>query len=484
MRHAFFFLTLLIFASCSEQTRTVEMVSTTEQNAWQSVENSSWVAESESPDVIINLNDYEQTIDGFGTCFNELGWTSLSLLSDADRESILKELFEPGVGANFTICRMPVAANDFARNWYSYDETDGDFEMENFSIANDFETLIPFIHNAQNYNPNIMLWASPWSPPQWMKYNGHYAARSAQGDSNFHSDDFGMDMRGINNGLTPDREGKEGTDMFIQEDKYLQAYALYFSKFIEAYRNEGIDISMVMPQNEFNSTQIFPSCTWTAASLANFIGKYLGPEMDKIGVDVMFGTVERANEALVDTILTDPDASKYVSGVGFQWAGKGAIPGINERYPELKMYQTEQECGNGKNDWENCVYSWDLVKQYMTNGTNAYLYWNTSLVEGGISTWGWKQNSLVTVDPETHTFQYNHEYYLMKHLSHYVQPGAKFVNSSGEFDNLLAFENPDGSMILIIQNEEDADKTVTVKLGEENLALNLKADSFTTVEIK
>ncbi|WP_372776451.1 hypothetical protein [Mangrovibacterium sp.] len=95
------------------------------------------------------------------------------------------------------------------------------------------------------------------------------------------------------NDLPLDREGKEGTDMFIQEDRYLQAYATYFSKFIDAYRIEGIDIFGVMPQNEFNSAQVFPSCCWTAAGLANFIGKYLGPAMQEQGVEVIFGTMER-----------------------------------------------------------------------------------------------------------------------------------------------------------------------------------------------
>ena len=122
---------------------------------------------------------------------------------------------------------------------------------------------------------------------------------------------------------------------------------------------------MVMPQNEFNSAQVFPSCTWTAAGLANFIGKYLGPEMKNLQVDLIFGTVERPDETLVDTILNDPEAGKYINGVGFQWAGKESIPGIHQRYPNLKLYQTEQECGNGKNDWKSCKYSWGLIKHYL-----------------------------------------------------------------------------------------------------------------------
>src|ERR1700734_232733 len=86
-----------------------------------------------------------KTMVGFGACFNELGWTSLSALGDADRDSVMKEFFQPGEGARFSYCRMPIGANDFAREAYSYNETDGDFAMKNFSIAHDKDTLVPFI---------------------------------------------------------------------------------------------------------------------------------------------------------------------------------------------------------------------------------------------------------------------------------------------------------------------------------------------------
>ncbi|MBB6003453.1 glycoside hydrolase family 30 beta sandwich domain-containing protein [Arcicella rosea] len=431
-------------------------------------------------DVSIQFSKTQQTIEGFGTCFNELGWTSLNSLPAKDRENILKELFAPNHGANFTICRMPVGANDFSRNWYSYNETEGDFDMKNFSIANDFETLIPFIKNAQKYNPKLKIWASPWSPPQWMKYNKHYASRSVLGNSTFKSEKWGMDFTGINNGLPVDREGKEGTDMFIQDEKYFKAYALYFSKFIEAYKKQAIHIGMVMPQNEFNSPQVFPSCTWTAAGLTRFVS-YLGPEMQKSGVKLFFGTVERANEKLVDTLLTDPKSKDYIKGVGFQWAGKGAIEGIHKRYPKLPLYQSEQECGTGTNDWAYCNYAWDLMKQYLNNGTSAYMYWNTSLNKGAISTWGWKQNSLVSVDTNTHTYSYNYEFYLMKHLSHFVKTGAKKVASSGLYTDLLAFVNPDKSLVILIRNAENQDKTVSIQLKDKIIQPTLKANTINTI---
>ena len=308
----------------------VEWISTTESSQWMSIKGLTALPDAGKSDIEILLDKPLQTIEGFGACFNELGWTSLNSLGKSDRESILNELFAPDVGGNFTICRMPVAANDFARDWYSYNETEGDFEMKNFSIANDIKTLVPFIKNAKQYNPALKIWASPWSPPSWMKWNKHYACSRTWPS---------MDIR-FQNGLDTLKQGKEGANLFIQKEEYFKAYALYFSKFIKAYREQGIDIFAIMPQNEFNSCQLFPACTWTATGLAKFIGSYLGPVMDKENVQIMFGTMERPNIALVDTIINDSLAGKYIKGIGFQWAGKKAIADAHQKYPDMRLYQS------------------------------------------------------------------------------------------------------------------------------------------------
>ena len=466
---------VVLFASCTFQ-RSAEWVSTTEGSPWEEQPDLRAVsADSISlVDVEIELDEKQQKMEGFGACFNELGWISLSRLEPSQREDVMEELFFPNLGANFNLCRMPIGANDFSRDWYSYNEKDSDFVMSNFTVANDLQTLIPFIKNAQKYNPDLSLWASPWSPPSWMKYNKHYASAFT-----------GLEVDTLyRNGLPADRVGYEGTDMFIQDSAHLAAYALYFTKFIESYREQGIEISAVMPQNEFNSAQIFPSCCWTAASLSDFIGNYLGPAMRDLDVDVLFGTVERANEQLVDTVLSDPLAKKYVKGVGFQWAGKGAIKGIHERYPEMKLYQTEQECGDGKNDWKGAVYSWKLMKHYLDNGASAYMYWNISLEKGGNSRWGWAQNSLVVIDPESKTFTYTPEYYILKHVSHYVQPGARKLAVNGAYENVMAFRNPDRSLVIVVANEDNIDKTVSIKVKDMVFAPKLKANSFSTIQLK
>lgn len=476
MKHlAMGLMAMTLFACQAPKNSDVLQIVSTEQEPWKEVAVQASAAGTQPLDLKIDLNRKGQQMDGFGACFNELGWTSLSLLPEADRTAIMEELFKPGKGANFSICRMPVGANDFSRQWYSYNEVDADFEMYNFSINNDYATLIPFIKSALSNNPELRIWASPWCPPTWMKHNRHYASAYNGNNNNI----------AYRNGLPKERVGYEGTDMFILEPEYLQAYALYFKKFIQAYREAGISIFGVMPQNEFNSAQVFPSCCWTAKGLATFIGKYLGPAMQEENVEVLMGTMERANYLLVDSIMKDPDAGKYIKGVGFQWAGQGAIADIHRLYPDLKLYQSEQECGDGKNNWDGLLHSWGLLKHFIKNGASVYDYWNISLKKGGISRWGWAQNSLVVVDEDTHQYVYTIEYYLMKHISHFVQKGAYLLQTDGSAtDNTLTFVNPDNSVIVLTVETEGKNQQLTVHHNGKQQTFAIGANTINTLQLK
>jgi glucosylceramidase len=124
------------------------------------------------------------------------------------------------------------------------------------------------------------------------------------------------------------------------------------------------------------------------------------------------------------------------------------------------------------------------MKQYLKNGASAYLYWNIALEKGGFSRWGWQQNSLVTVDAQEKTFRFNHEYYLMKHLSHFVSKGAKRIETRSDFDNLLAFVNPDGSVVVIAQNKTNTSQTVHFQLEKRGAEISLPANSFSTIIFK
>lgn len=422
------------------------------------------------PSSIVQVDQPQQVIEGFGASFNEMGWDALAHLSETDRDTVMRALFEPGAGLNFSLCRMPVAANDFSRDWYSYDETDGDFDLEDFSIANDFDTLIPFIRAAKEHQPALGLWASPWSPPTWMKHNQHYAGQLPS-----------PLMGNVENGLRPDQAQTENTDTFIQDERYFDAYARYFGKFIDAYAEQGIRIGMVMPQNEFNSAQVFPSCTWTPQGLARFV-THLGPEMAKRDVEVFLGTLERPKESQAEIVLDDPEAGPFVSGVGVQWAGKGAVPYLHRARPDLRIYQSEQECGNGLNDWRYARYAWSLMKHYMNNSASAYMYWNMALLEGGVSRWGWAQNSLVVVDAETKSYRFSHEFQVLRHVAHFVTTGARFLPSFSfmGYENQIAFAKPDGSIVVAVLNDLRESLDYRLVIGERVLNVVLPADSLST----
>lgn len=448
-------------------------VSTSITEAWRSLPVPAltpMTADLFSMDVQVEIDKPAQTIQGFGGAFTEKGWQALSHLSPALRNKAVAALFSPEEAA-FNLCRTPIGANDISRKWYSYDEVDGDFDMAHFSIDNDKETLIPFINAAQIYAPKLKLWASPWSPPTWMKKGKHYAQATAWPGQ-------------PSNGIKPEQMGTEGKDSFILEDKYLEAYARYFRRYVEEYGKAGIPISMVMPQNEFNSAQPFPSCCWTPQGLARFI-PFLGKEMGKLGVEIFFGTLERGNADLLDAVMKDPAAAAYIKGVGVQWAGKGALSHIQERHPNLPLYASEQECGMGQNDWHYPRYIWGEMKQYFNAGAVAWEYWNLVMPEDGMSGWGWKQNALITVDRPRGTFHLNHEYYLMRHFSGFIKAGAVRIPTSSfsGFENQLAFRNPDGQLIIIVQNEMAQEQVVRMVIGGKILSLNLPADSFNTIAV-
>ncbi len=453
----------------------VTIVSTTQNDIWskQSLVTIEKYNGRDSVAFTIDTNQKEQVVDGFGGCLNELGWDALNTLDSITKEEVLKFFFEPGNTFNFNICRLPIGANDYARDWYSLDETDGDFNMEHFNIDRDKQVLIPYIKAVQNYNPKMKFWGSPWSPPSWMKDNHHYACAAPW---------KGLDPK-FDNGLKK-TAGGDGKNVFIQKPEYFEAYSRYFAKYVKAYEQEGISISAIQVQNEFNSCQIFPSCTWTAQGLAALIGKYLGPEFEKqnLSTEIWLGTIERGNAKLIDTIVTDSLSSKYVRGLGFQWAGKDAIAPAHEKYSHLRFMQTESECGDGSNNWAAAEHLWDLLRHYFNHGANSYMYWNLILEKQGLSTWGWKQNALISVDTARHKIFMNPEYYIFKHVCHFVHPGARKLKSTSS--NALSFMNPSGELVMIVSNPSEKEEALAFLMNKFIIKAQMKAKSFNTIVIK
>lgn len=450
----------------------VEWRTSTEGNYWQLAKGVKFAAAPAQGAQMIEITDNrKQTLDGMGGCFNELGWDVLCEISPEQRQDVLNKLFSKDE-ANFTYCRMPIGSSDFAMNYYSLCDVDGDYDMINFSIARDRHILLRYIKEAMKVNPGLKMWASPWTPPAWMKTNNHYAS-SYDNDKPNH------------NGLPRDKEQELDRTGLRMEYGVLRAYALYFSKFVQAYAKEGVKIYAVNVQNEPCSPTKYSSCPWNPQDLAYFVGKFLGPQFEKDGLDteIYLGTCNRDNPDWSRTALNDRNAKKYWAGEGFQWDGKGAIPYISKEYPNLKMMHTEAECGNGSNDWGAAEHTWWQMSHYLRNGCVVFSYWNMVLSAGNVSPWGWRQNALISVDPAKQTVTYNPEFYLMKHLCHWVNPGTVRLETTDR-DDVLAFENTDGSKVVMLVNRSGDDRNISVKVGDQYLNCVLKAHSFHTALIK
>jgi glucosylceramidase len=416
-------------------------------------------------DVTVNDSMAKQTWEGFGGAFNELGWQYLSALTEANRNMVMQLLFGAD-GAHFSMGRIPMGSSDYAVDRYTYDETANDTSMAKFSIARDEQKLIPFINAAKAINPNIRFWGSPWTPPTWMKSSPYQSG----------------------NVVSAFDGGTMKSDASI-----LTAHAQYFVKFVQAYKEKGINVEAVAPQNEPNFGQNYPSCLWATQTFVTFVGQYLGPAFKaaNLTTKIMLGTMSNGDSgkdpSIVSAVLGDATAKSFISLVGMQWGMQGKVSSANG----LPVWQTEHKCGNypwmsgykttAPNDQAYGVESWGLIRDWIKDGVTAYSAWNMVLdpVGKGIDTTrDWAQNALIVVDPNSKKVTPTPTYYVFRHFSQFVQPGAKVVSTSG--GDALAFKNPDGTLVAVMYNSGGA-KTMTVALGSKKVSFSMPGSGWATV---
>jgi glucosylceramidase len=392
-----------------------------------------------------------QTIEFLGGCFNELGWKALQSLPAAGADSVIASLFDTVTGCKFNACRMPIGASDYGLNWYSLDETVDDTLMTAINIDRDKGYLIKYIKAAMKYNPNLRMWASPWSPPAWMKTNGAYSGSNSS---------------------------------FRQEPAYLKAYALYIAKAIKLFQDDGIKVEALSFQNEPYAAPSYPGCLWSANQMRDFIKDYLGPrfEADQVSAEIWTPTMNNGEFNNFKIMLGDADAAKYIKAACFQWEGRNAVGTVHAAYPSLRLFQTENECGDGTNTWayaENPTFYY--MKFYFDNGANGYFQWNMILDNSGRSSWNWAQNAMISIDTAQKRAIYNPQYYLVKHFSYYVRPGAKKIKSSGNYTNQVAFMNPDGSVVMVLINTSTSQVSLGINCGSSMVNTQLPGKSLNTI---
>ena len=473
-------------------TETFEHILTTDSDRWVS---NGHVSLSKNPtgDLIeVDSNVPIVTFDKWGTTFNEQDWKALSMLSRKEQDEILHNAFSPDGQLKFNMGRISMNANDYALSWYSCSDIPGDFDLRYFNIERDKMAIIPYIRAAQKYNPDLTFWMSPWSPPAWMKINNHYAVQSnVYNDMNPKQDYllFGDEDRSDNEQVNPDKRlfprRMATQDYLIQSPKYLQCYADMFCRFIDMYADQGINIGMVMYQNEAYSYTPYPGCPWTSEGILRFNMEYLAPMLKEKHpeVDLYLGTFNTNRYDHVKGLLEDTRMEQNIKGIGFQWEGGQILPRIREQYPDYRYTSSESECGNGSMNWEAAEHTFHLINHYLGNGCSEYNNWNLILCDQGESAWGWRQNALIRVNSADRSFEYVPEYYAYRHYSSFIQNGTKILSAQftgKEKVPVIVAMNPDNKYVVVAGNFEDECHNICVKIGDKYLNINLIPHSMNT----
>ena len=434
----------------------------------------------------------------WGTTFNELDLDALKLLKPEECEEIMRRLFAPDGDLKFTRGRLTMNANDYSRAWYSCSEMDGDFDLKHFNIEHDKTNAIALVRMAQKYQPNLTFWVSPWSPPAWMKLNNDYCVVSSRFNNQPKEKDallFGGDTEEIDpnemwlqgNRKRPFPRRLASQNYFIQEPRYLQAYADMFVRFIELYKAEGVPIDMVMYQNEAYSYTPYPGCPWTAEGTVMFNRDYLAPTLKAKapGVKLYLGTFNTNRKGYIEQIVEAPGILDCIDGFGFQWEGRDVMETITEKYPGKHRICSESECGNGQMDWKAGEHTSWLIFRNLGHGADEWYNWNFILCDQGRSPWGWKQNALIRVRSANRTFSHRPEYYAVWHFSHFIKPGAVQLAYVPWKDSTeaLCYRNPDGSIVVTATNFGQNTINVSFTVAGETYCLALKPHSFNTVTL-
>ena len=406
------------------------------------------------PCVFLDPKNTFQTFIGIGSALTDASAEVFSKLPEEKQKEFLDAHFDKEKGNAYTFMRTNIASCDFSGYSYDYVE-EGDAELNTFNISHDKEFRIPFIKKCvEAADGKLKIFASPWSPPGWMKDNN---------------------------------DRLHGGKLL---DEYKQPWANHFVRFIQEYEKEGIDIWGLTVQNEPMAVQIWESCIFTAEEERDFVKSYLGPTLEKAGMGDKKLIVWDHNRDLIyhraSTILNDVETSKYIWGIGFHWyetwTGSAMqfenLKLVNETFPEKKLVFTEGTPASFNPERYN---SWQLGEKYglsMINdfncGTVAWTDWNILLDEKGGP--NHVENfcfAPVHADLRTNELIYTNSYYYIGHFSRFIKLGAKRIACSASRDKLqaTAFLNPDGGIVVVVMNMSDEE--INYKLWIEGKAADV-----------
>lgn len=407
---------------------------------------------------IDHTKEYQEII-GFGGAITEAAAFTLSKMSVDKRNEVLEKYYHKEKGLNYSLGRMHINSCDFALGNYTYVK-ENDKTLESFDILREKKWVVPFVKEAIKVRgENIAFLASPWSPPAWMKTN-----------------------KEMNNGgkLLPE---------------YFSTWAKYYVKYINAMKEEGIEIWGITVQNEPAAVQTWDSCIYTAEEERDFVKNYLGPTMYKEKLkNIKILIWDHNRDVLPERaklVLEDCEAAKYVWGTGVHWYESEEFDNLNtvhNMFPDKNILFTEgcQEGGVHLGAWDTGErYARNIIGDF-NNWCVGFLDWNIVLDEnGGPNHVNNLCDSPIIADTKNNEIIYNSSYFYIGHFSKYIKPGAKRLGINIENTTLIcsSFKNTDNSICIIILNQNDFKENTVIKIKEQTIEVSLKKHSIMTIVI-
>lgn len=442
--------------------------------------------------VVIQLNPEEkfQTITGFGGSFTEASAHLLNKLSKENRKKILDAYFSES-GANYSLTRTTIASCDFSLKNYTYAKIENDLALEHFTIEDDKDDIIPMILEAKAISKEgFNIIASPWSCPPWMKDNKSY----------------------VGGKLLPE---------------YNDTFALYFSKYLEAYKNEGINIWGVTVINEpHGNGNNWESTLFSPEEMTLFVQNHLGPKLERDGwneIKILGYDQNRAGlQEWVDAMYKDEKTSKYFAGTAIHWYESTyevfpeALQYAHKKAPNKHLIQTEACVDSEIPHWQDDAWYWKKeatdwgwdwasekdkylhpkyapVNRYaediigcLNNQVDGWVDWNMVLDRQGGPNWfkNWCVAPVI-VDDKNDEVYFTPLYYVMSHFSKFMRPGA--VKIGCEVNNkevkVTAVQNPDQSIALVIFNPTEQSHSIEININNDKSTISIPAKALQTVVI-
>ena len=405
-----------------------------------------------------------QTFMGIGGAITDASAEVFAKLPKEKQQELMNAYYDKEKGIGYSLVRTTIHSSDFSSGSYTYIK-EGDAALKTFSIDHDRQYRIPMLKEAlKTAGGKLTIYASPWSPPAFMKSN--------------------------NNML------KGGTLL----PEYFQPWANYYTKFIKAYEKAGVPIWGLTLQNEPMAIQTWESCIYTAEAERDFLKNFLGPTMKKEGFGDKKIVVWDHNRDLMNqranVIFSDPEASKYAWGMGFHWyeSWSGGVPmfdnvrEVQEVYPTKNLLFTEgcverfdakkyQFWANGER------YGIAMINDF-NNGTVGWTDWNILLDQkGGPNHVGNFCFAPIHADINSGKLIYTPSYYYIGHFSKFIRPDAKRVSTAVSRSSLLStsFLNTDGKMATVVMNQSDKEVTYNLIIASEKTVVIIPAHGIQTL---